>query len=229
MERVRSAGNDEGLSIEVRAFGNGSEKEYFTGYALKFGVLSRPFSVGKRRLFERIERSALQNTDMSVMNGYYNHEYTHSTNLLASNRNGTLITEVDSVGLKYFIEVPKGANGEDLAEKVRSGLVSESSFGMMIDWGDKSMVDLVVEGDKVIRSIKDIPIVYDISLTPYARYADTSISMSKAVRDALGDEEIEENQEVIEEVPPVPTEAELSEEKRKMDLDWMDLNFGILN
>jgi len=84
---------------------------------------------------------------------------------------GTLKLQVDEIGLKYSFDAPKTALGDELLEHLRRGNINESSFAFTVAdeaWGK--------DGGKVVRKIKKIDQLFDVSPVYDAAYSKTSVS-----------------------------------------------------
>lgn len=92
----------------------------------------------------------------------------HDANLiLARSTTGTLKLEADAKGLRYEFDIPNTTYGKDLAENLRNGNISQSSFAFTVG-ADEWTTDH--EG-RDIRTITKIDRLYDISSVTYPAYA----------------------------------------------------------
>lgn len=86
------------------------------GYAIPFGKLSRPMTVGGRRVFERVHRDAFRAQENS---GWPDVECRYGDGrLLGRSRNKSLYLGIDDYGLIYGVG---GYPDEDITEAARSG------------------------------------------------------------------------------------------------------------
>lgn len=92
----------------------------------------------------------------------------HDANLiLARNTAGTLKLQADEKGLRYEFDIPNTSYGKDLAENLRNGNITQSSFAFTVG-ADEWTTDN--EG-RDIRTITQIDTLYDISSVTYPAYA----------------------------------------------------------
>ena len=103
------------------------------GYAARFDARSQNLGGFVERIAPGAFKQTLQEADVR---GLFNHDPNY---VLGRNRAGTLRMHEDDVGLAYEIDLPNTSAGRDVAELLRRGDVSGSSFGFrMIDeeWGE---------------------------------------------------------------------------------------------
>lgn len=103
------------------------------GYAARFDSRSQNLGGFVERIAPGAFKQTLQEADVR---GLFNHDPNY---VLGRNRAGTLRMHEDDVGLAYEIDLPNTSAGRDVAELLRRGDVSGSSFGFrMIDeeWGE---------------------------------------------------------------------------------------------
>ena len=92
----------------------------------------------------------------------------HDPNLiLARNTAGTLKLTPDAKGLRYEFDIPNTSYGRDLAENLRNGNISQSSFAFTVK-SDQWSTD---QEGRDIRTITEIDRLYDISSVTYPAYA----------------------------------------------------------
>lgn len=163
--------------FEVRSDDGG--KVIVEGYAAKFDdetVIGGKFA-------ERIDRGAFDKANMTDTVALFNHDW----NMPLARVNRGLELEVDEVGLKYRFELGNQSYAKDLAENIRMGIVSTSSFGFTIaedDWEKRN--------DGVhLRTIKSVDKLYDVSPTTQGAYPTTEVAL-RSMLEALGDEVAEE-------------------------------------
>jgi HK97 family phage prohead protease len=91
----------------------------------------------------------------------------HDPNLvLARSTAGTLTLTADSKGLRYEFPIPNTTYGHDLAENLRNGNITQSSFAFTVGADEWSTDD---EG-RDVRTITEIDRLYDISSVTYPAY-----------------------------------------------------------
>lgn len=130
------------------------------GYAI---VFDSPAQIGNVQ--EVIKRDALNNTDLSDVALFYNHDTNHIP--LARTPN-TLTLEVDERGLKFSAVVPDTEDGRSIYESVKRGDLRGCSFAFQVADNGESW-----EGN--IRKINNIAKIFECSICPYPAYSDTSI------------------------------------------------------
>lgn len=137
------------------------------GYAALYDSDSEEF-LGQ--FTERIAPGAFDMADMSDVRALFNHD---PNLLLARTSSGTLRLVPDERGLRYEFELPDTSAGRDLAELLKRGDVSQSSFGFTIeeeDWEEQ-------RGMKPRRIIKRVKRLYDVSPVTYPAYPDTEVAL----------------------------------------------------
>jgi uncharacterized protein len=183
-EREMSTNNKEvrSLSSDFQIRSEADKKPVVEGYAVKFDdstVIGGQFS-------ESVDRSAFKNADMTNVVALFNHDW----NMPLSRTGHGLELEVDDVGVKYRFELGDQSYAKDLAENIRMGNVSTSSFGFTIKsdkWEKRDGMNH--------RTIMDVDKLYDVSPTTQGAYPTTEVairSMEAALRSEVPNEEEEE-------------------------------------
>lgn len=157
-----------------------------SGYVNEVGKLSQPLRDKKGRIFrEKIEKGAFKRAiQRAEDNGrpvklLFRH---NNSDLLASTKNGSLTLEEDNVGLKFSANIVNTSLGKDVHEYVRSGLISNMSFGFI-----KPVEEWSFENGQNIRTLKDFDLT-EISILDNPAYLDSSV---KAVREISLIEDVE--------------------------------------
>lgn len=96
----------------------------------------------------------------------------HDANLVIGRVPGTLSLSVDRVGLRYSITLPDSPNGRNIAEAVRRGDITGSSFSFIPD-----EVSYAEEGDLDIVEVRSVRL-FDVGPVTYPAYGATSVSAS---------------------------------------------------
>ncbi len=164
------------------------------GYAAVFGdetVIGGAFA-------ERVARNAFEGANMSNTVALFNHDMNQP---LARVGHGLEI-EVDERGLKYRFELGNQSYAKDLAENIRMGNVTTSSFGFTVkedSWERRS------DGLN-LRTIEQVDLLFDVSPTTQGAYPTTEVglrSMEAALTNAevaeLEEEVLRSEEEVLEE------------------------------
>lgn len=151
--------------IELQERAEGDTAMRIGGYAAKFDSV---YSLGS---FDEVVRAgAFDQTDMSDVVALFNHD----DNIpLGRTGAGTLSIEVDSVGLKYTIELPDSPNGRNVYEAVKRGDIRESSWAFTVrkqTWTERG------RNEADLRELMDIERVYDVSPVTYPANPDTSVA-----------------------------------------------------
>lgn len=106
--------------------------------------------------------------------------FNHDPNLvLARSRggSGTLRLTADRIGLRYEFALPDLSYARDLAESLRLGNVTQSSFAFSVRREDQTWED-GADG-LMIRRIRKFSRLYDVSPVTYPAYLDTSVALSQ--------------------------------------------------
>lgn len=142
-------------------------RQYVVGYALRFNSESEDLG----GFIEKIEPTALTNTDLSDVRALINHD---PSQVLGRTTSGTLKLSVDELGLRYEIDMPDTSYANDIMKSMTRGDINESSFGFIIDYeneGDSWEYD--EKRDIYLRSIKSFKKLTDISIVTYPAYKAT--------------------------------------------------------
>jgi HK97 family phage prohead protease len=202
--------------FEVRSSDDG--KVVVEGYAAKFG----DETVIGGRFAERIERSAFEKADMTNTVALFNHDW----NMPLARVDRGLELEVDDVGLKYRFELGNQSYAKDLAENIRMGNVSTSSFGFTIADDTWEKRDDGVH----LRVINSVEKLYDVSPTTQGAYPTTEVAL-RSMLEALG-EEVEEDElrlladEAAQRRAEEDMDSESTEEEEEDDVDGTDEDGG---
>jgi HK97 family phage prohead protease len=110
--------------------------------------------------------------------GLFNHD---TALVLGRSTAGTLRLRADDVGLRYEIDIPDTQLGRDLAESIRRGDISGSSFAFQVkqqEWRE-------TEGGPDVRTILDVDL-FDVGPVTFPAYegASTGTRSSGAVSEA---------------------------------------------
>lgn len=136
---------------------------------------------------EIILPGAFDNTDFSRCLGLFNH---NEEAVLGSVKAGTVRCTVDAKGLAYEIDTPQNELIQALyVDPIRRGDVDKSSFRFMLDFSnpddfpDEWIFD--DDNDTVIRKIKRISSVLDVSPVLFPAYdaADSSMRTATVIRE----------------------------------------------
>jgi phage prohead protease, HK97 family len=159
-------------AVEFRA--NEAGGTTVSGYAAVFYRADQPgteFAMYPD-LVERIDGRAFDRAiqESHDVRGLFNHD---PSLLLGRTKAGTLRLSVDQRGLRYEIDLPATTVGNDVAESIRRGDLSGSSFAFepsKVEWSrdDKNKRD--------VRVIRDLSL-YDVGPVTYPAYEATTAGM----------------------------------------------------
>ncbi len=167
------------LKKEIRSFGGDSapkvnaDSRKIEGYAIVFNQRSQllfDWNSGQP-VYEIISPDAiddalLRSSDIKAL-------LEHNPNrMLARSRNGngSLTLEIDSNGLKYSFDAPNTSEGDYAIEEIKRG----DYFGSSFCYTD-SDVEYSKEGDALIRTVKKIDRLFDVSIVSDPAYMTTSV------------------------------------------------------
>jgi len=161
-------------NIERRAAAKGmkaeEEERKITGYAALYNQRSEDLG----GFIEVIEPGAF---DEAIGKSDVRALINHNDNLvLARTASGTLTLSVDEKGLRYEFEVPNTTYGNDLLENVRAGNISQSSFAFSMGSGKEYERWDEMEDGRLLRTIKRVDELYDVSPVTYPAYKSTTVS-----------------------------------------------------
>lgn len=165
MNTERRMGN---IAIETR----GDGKSVLAGHAAVFyreGDAATEYQLGKD-LVERIARNAF---DEAIAGGddaraLLNHDPNH---VLGRRSSGTLRLSVDERGLRYEVDLPDTQAGRDVAELVKRGDITGSSFGFQV-----TKQKFTRGGKHDVRTIESVRLL-DVSPVAFPAYEGTSAAM----------------------------------------------------
>tara|TARA_B100000029_G_C17555448_1_gene951547 strand:- start:597 stop:1730 length:1134 start_codon:yes stop_codon:yes gene_type:complete len=150
-------------SVELREDG---ESLVATGYASVFNRLSQNLGGFVEQVDSRAFNSTIKQADVRAL---FNHEPDH---LLGRSSTGTLRMNVDDTGLRYEIDLPNTSLGKDVAELLKRGDISGSSFGFRVisdDWGQ-------TDDGYPLRTLTEVAL-RDLGPVTFAAYESTSASL----------------------------------------------------
>lgn len=173
--------------FEVRS---DNDKTIVEGYAARFDdetVIGGKFS-------ERVARGAFEGADMSNVVALFNHDW----NMPLARTGKGLELSVDEVGLRYRFELGDQSYAKDLAENIRMGNVSTSSFGFTVADDSWERRDNGVN----LRTIESVGTLFDVSPTTQGAYPTTEVALRsmEAALEEVPVVEVEAVEEVAEEV-----------------------------
>lgn len=160
---IRSS--DYKLTAEIRSEGNSS---VISGYAALYDSLSEDLG-GFRELIEpgAFAPALAGEPDIRAL---FNHD---TSMVLGRTTSNTLTIGEDDQGLRFSVDIPDVSYARDLHTSVSRGDISGASFAFRVGPDD---YDLSFEGDEIIRRIRRIPVVYEVSVVTNPAYPETEVS-----------------------------------------------------
>ena len=161
---------------EIRAAG----KSYvISGYAALFGSIYDMAGW----FTEEVHRDAFKNADLSDVRVLFNHDSNH---IHGRTKAGTARVWVDSKGLAYTCSLPPTSLGEALAESIRRGDVTESSWGFALNVTASGNGDTWTKRNgKDHRVLIDVKTIFDVSPVVYPANPATSVDLTGEAKRSL--------------------------------------------
>lgn len=154
-------------TVELREHEGGGAT--ITGMAALFDTLSE--NMGGFR--EIIAKGAFDETDFSDVRGLFNHD---ANFVLGRSVADTLRIKVTKRGLKYSIDAPNTQTIRDLViEPIKRGDITQSSYGFVVGRGNDDWDEN--DDGVLIRTLRRINKVVDVSPAVFAAYSDTSVAV----------------------------------------------------
>lgn len=148
---------------------------YVEGYATTFDEPYLLFQYGDTKYYEKIDRKAFKNADMSDVIFQYN----HTGRVYARNSNKTLGLEIDRHGLFIYADLSKTEGAKDLYGDIAAGMITKMSWAF-------TESERSFDEDTHTWTVLKVRKVYDVSAVSTPANPDTEISAR-----ALLDGEIE--------------------------------------
>lgn len=197
------------IDVELRALASEENENKVEGLACVFDT-----ETDLGLFFEKIDRHAFDNCDMSDVYMLFNHD---ENIVLARTLNGSLQLNVEDNGLFQKSNIVATSQGNDIFKLVRDGLINKMSFAFSVDRDGETWE--IGEDKKEHRTITKIAKLWDVSLVTRPAYEATS-AMARSVKDMdelakahfeerANMENIEKVEEVVE---AVEERAEVTEE-----------------
>lgn len=166
----------------------------FSTYDEPYMLYSYDVDGVKVEVWEEVKRGAFDETDVSdvIM------QYDHQGRVFARGSNGTLELELKE---EPHMRAQLGGTeiGRQLYEEIKGGYTTKMSFGFTVKDDERSRVEENNDGIrkiKILRSIKSIKKLYDVSAVSLPANDQTSIS-ARAYADGVSDEVFKEIEEEI--------------------------------
>lgn len=152
-------------NLTVRADEQEQSKMIIEGYPIIFDREAY-IDCGFDGWYEKVDRNAFANTDMSDVALKYNHN--DNKLILARTRNGSLTLNIDDHGVFMHAELIDTTEATDVYKMVRAGLLTEGSFAFTVT-DDAETKD---EKGEVHRTITGIGKLFDVAICPNGAYGD---------------------------------------------------------
>ena len=148
-------------------------KRYVEGYASLFETESKIIFERGELFYEIIERGAfdkvLADENLKVI-----YTFNHSKDkIIARTENNTLTLSTDDIGLKFRAEIPNVSYANDVYELIRTQTLFENSFAFGVRKDDIELNR--GEDGRLIRRVKEIGKLKDVSTVTNGAYSDTQI------------------------------------------------------
>lgn len=161
------------------------------------------FEGKKVEVWEKVDREAFKEADMSDTVFQYN----HGGHVFARTKNGTLELTATEEGLSVKADLGGTQGGRDMAEEIRGGYIDKMSIGFTVA-EDVTVTEEDPEKILVTRTITRVKKLYDVSAVDFPANPNTDInarSMEQARQDfvdkALSDLRIQKRRaEIIERI-----------------------------
>jgi HK97 family phage prohead protease len=152
----------------LRSIGVGDKKS-ISGYAARYGILSRSLGQFKEQIAKRAFDKVLKTSPDCVATINHN-----PSQVLGRTTSGTLKLTADDQGLRFDCSLPNTSYANDLHELVRRGDMAEASFAFTVD--DSTDCDWSQDEERgLVRTIKNFKGLHDISVVTNAAYPNTSV------------------------------------------------------
>ena len=160
------------LAVEERAEEE-QERMVVSGYASTFDEPYKLWEDDSVEVWEKVDRSAFDETDMSdvIM------QYDHAGRVFARIRNNTLTVSPDERGLFISADLSGTDIGRSLYQEIAGGYTDRMSFGFTVDEDTREIVDDRTSGKSIVtRTITKVGKLYDVSAVSLPANPGTSIS-----------------------------------------------------
>lgn len=160
---------------------------YVEGYATTFDVPYLLYDDGEIKIYEVIDRNALDGADLSDVIL----QFDHVGRVYARQSNGTLIIEPDSHGIFTAADLSRTAGAKELHSDIAAGMITKMSWAFTIAPNGDSIEQQ--DATTYLRRIKKIKKVYDVSAVSIPANSDTEIaarSFAKGITSAREQEQL---------------------------------------
>ena len=160
------------LAVEERTEEE-QERMVVSGYASTFDEPYKLWEDDGVEVWEKVDRSAFDETDMSdvIM------QYDHAGRVFARIRNNTLTVSPDERGLFISADLSGTDIGRSLYQEIAGGYTDRMSFGFTVDEDTREIVNDRTSGKSIVtRTITKVGKLYDVSAVSLPANPGTSIS-----------------------------------------------------
>ena len=160
------------LAVEERAEEE-QERMVVSGYASTFDEPYKLWEDDSVEVWEKVDRSAFDETDMSdvIM------QYDHAGRVFARIRNNTLKVSPDEKGLFISADLSGTDIGRSLYQEIAGGYTDRMSFGFTVDADTREIEEDRTTGKSIVtRTITKVGKLYDVSAVSLPANPGTSIS-----------------------------------------------------
>ena len=158
--------------VEYRA--DDGDAVYATGYAAVFDAST----VIGGSFHERVEPGAFDLDGADDVVALVNHD---PSLLLGRTASATLALAVDDVGLRYTVRLPGTSCGRDVAELLRRGDLTGSSFAFSVADGGETWTPATAPDELPLRRIEKVHL-HDVSIVTHPAYLRTSVALAAEAR-----------------------------------------------
>lgn len=162
---------------------------------------------------EKLSRSAFDGTDMANTVALFNHDM----NMPLARAGFGLDLEVDEQGLKYRFELGEQSYAKDLAENIKRGIVSTSSFGFTVkedSWEKRDGLN--------VRTLESVDVLFDVSPTTQGAYPTTEVGLRSMEAALSPSEEAAISELDAEPVEEAPVAEESTDEVAEAIIEAID-------
>lgn len=159
------------LAIEERAEGE-EEAMVVSGYASTFDEPYLLFKDDEVEVWETVDRSAFDDTDMSDVILQYDHQ----GRVFARIRNNTLNVEPNDVGLYIRADLSGTDIGRQLYQEIAGGYSDKMSFGFTVEEDRREVSDREDGVSVMTRTITKVGKLFDVSVVSMPANPGTSVS-----------------------------------------------------
>lgn len=166
-------------NLEVRADEQENDKMIIEGYPIVFDKETY-IDLGWDGWYEKIDRNAFANADMSDVCLKYNHN--DNILILARNRNDSLKLTIDDHGVFMHAELIDTTTNRDVYKMVQSGLLQEGSFAFTVE--EQEILEIGNYGAdnyEMHRTIKSIGKLFDVAICPNGAYGNLTEIYARSV------------------------------------------------